>query len=98
LNNLQKKCIATASQDFNSDLSAPRTYVCYFDDANIGLIALLAFVKLGIILIHRSVKGACRTLGRVFFLCGTLKFAVILIIKNVGMAQLARLNILPALK
>jgi len=61
------------------------------------LIALLALAILGIILIRRSVKSACRTLGAVFFLCGALEYAGVLIIKNVGPALIARLNILPAL-
>lgn len=92
-----RSSIATASQDFNSDLITARTYVGYFNDAFIGLIALLAFVILGIILLRRSVKGSCRILGTVFFLCGALEYAGVLIIKNVGPAQIARLNILPAL-
>ena len=92
-----RSSIATASQDFNSNLITARTYVGYFDDAFIGLIALLAFLILGIILLRRSLKGACRTLGTVFFMCGALEFAGVLIIKNVGPALIARLNILPAL-
>ena len=61
------------------------------------LIALLVLLMLGIILILRSVKGACRTLGVVFFLSGALEYAGVLIIKNVGPPVIARLSILPAL-
>ena len=92
-----RSSIATVSQNLNSNLITARTYAGYFDDAFVGLIVLLALVILGIILIRRSVNGACRTLGMVFFFCGALEYAGIMIIKNVGPAQLARLNILPAL-
>ena len=95
--NEARSSIATANQDFNSNLATARTYVGYFNAAFMLLIALLALVILGIILILRNVKGACRTLGVVFFLSGALEFAGVLIIKNVGPALIARLNILPAL-
>jgi hypothetical protein len=89
--------IATANQDFNSNLVTARTYVGYFNTVFMLLIALLVLVTLGIILILRGVKSACRSLGAVFFLCGALEFAGVLIIKNVGLSLIARLNILPAL-
>ena len=95
--NEARSSIATANQDFNSNLATARTYVGYFNAAFMLLIALLALVILGIILILRNVKGVCRTLGVVFFLSGALEYAGVLIIKNVGPALIARLNILPAL-
>jgi hypothetical protein len=61
------------------------------------LIALLALAILGIILILRNVKSACRILGVVFLLFGALEYAVVLIVKNVGPSVIARLNIQPAL-
>ena len=95
--NQARSSIATANQDFNSNLVKARIYVGYFNAAFMLLIALLVLLTLGIILILRSVKGACRTLGVVFFLSGALEYAGVLIIKNVGPPVIARLSILPAL-
>jgi len=95
--NQARSNIAMASQDFNSNFATTRTYVGYFNAAFMLLIALLALAILGIILILRNVKSACRILGVVFLLFGALEYAVVLIVKNVGPSVIARLNIQPAL-
>ena len=95
--NQARSNIAMASQDFNSNFATARTYVGYFNAAFMLLIALLALAILGIILILRNVKSACRILGVVFLLFGALEYAVVLIVKNVGPSVIARLNIQPAL-
>jgi hypothetical protein len=52
---------------------------------------------LGIILIYRNVKGACRNLGIVFFIYGAGTLAAVLITKYFALQKLAEANIPQAL-
>ncbi|HEY50863.1 MAG TPA: hypothetical protein G4O20_03560 [Dehalococcoidia bacterium] len=47
----------------------------YIQTAYYGLIALMAVLILGIILLHRSVKGATRELGITFLIYGAIEYA-----------------------
>jgi len=47
----------------------------YIQTAYYGLIALMVVLVAGIILLHRSVKGAARELGITFFIYGILEYA-----------------------
>ena len=52
-----------------------RTNAGYLETAYYGLIALMVVLVLGIILLHRSVKGATRELGVTFLIYGVIEYA-----------------------
>ncbi len=62
-------------------LSEVRVYIGYFRVAFFALIALILIIIGVIILIHRSVRGACRDLGITFLIYGALEFAGIILIR-----------------
>ena len=69
----------------------------YFRLGYVCLIALIIVLILGIILLCRNVKGACRNLGIVFFIYGAGALAVVLITKYFALQKLAEANIPQAL-
>ncbi|MCX6003693.1 MAG: hypothetical protein NTX46_04695 [Chloroflexi bacterium] len=75
--------IDEVTSSFESNLREVRTYVGIFSLAFICVIALIVLMILGIILIHRNVKGACRDLGTVLFIYGVIFFAGIMIAKGI---------------
>ena len=52
-----------------------RQYISYAQTAYYGLIGLMVLLVLGIVLLHRSVKGATRELGITFLIYGALEYA-----------------------
>ena len=52
-----------------------REYTRYTETAYYGLIALMVVLVLGIILLHRSVKGVTRELGVTFLIYGAIEYA-----------------------
>ena len=76
-----RNTIDKASQDFDNNLKDARTYVGYFRLGFACLTALIVLLILGIILIYRNVKGACRNLGIVFLIYGAIALAAVLITK-----------------
>ncbi len=52
-----------------------REYARYTETAYYGLIALMVVLVLGIILLHRSVKGVTRELGVTFLIYGVIEYA-----------------------
>jgi hypothetical protein len=54
-----------------------REYTRYTETAYYGLIALMVVLVLGIILLHRSVKGVTRELGVTFLIYGAIEYAVV---------------------
>ena len=75
--------IDNATTGAENQLSAVRVYIGYFRAAFFTLIALILIIIGGIALIHRSVKGACRSLGINFLIYGALEFAGIMVIRYV---------------
>jgi hypothetical protein len=75
--------IDEAASSFGTNLKEVRTYVGIFNIVFICVIALIVLMILGIILIHRNVKGVCRDLGIVFLIYGVIFFAGIMIAKSI---------------
>ncbi len=75
--------IQEASTNFESRLKDLRSYVTLFRTVFICVIALIVLLVLGIVLIHRKVKGACLNLGIVSLVYGVIFFIGILIVKGV---------------
>jgi hypothetical protein len=73
--------INEASIDMEEGLNEARPYIRMFQMAYWGLIVLILLVIGGIILIHRSVRGATRDLGINFLVYGGLNLIGVLILK-----------------
>ena len=82
-----------ASRNFEDSLQQIRTYVGYFRLGFACLIALIILLVAGIVLIYRYVKDSCRNLGIVFFIYGLGAFAVVLAVKFIAAAQIAKADI-----
>ncbi|MFC1940071.1 hypothetical protein ACFLXO_05245 [Chloroflexota bacterium] len=80
--------IATAVAKSEEVLLQAREYVSYFHLGYKVLIALIVLSIVGIILIHREVKGATRTLGSTFLTFGAFEYASILVGKYFARTQL----------
>ncbi|MDD5288272.1 MAG: hypothetical protein PHY28_04085 [Dehalococcoidales bacterium] len=87
-NNIDK-----ATLKFGEKLKEVRTYVGLFRIAFICVIGLIVLMIMGIILIHRNVKGVCRNLGIVFFIYGGIMFTGVLIAKNIATQKLGEMDI-----
>ena len=61
--------------DVMDDLQTARKGIGYFQAGYYALIALMVLLTAGIILINRSVKDACRSLGVTFLVYGAAEFA-----------------------
>lgn len=61
--------------DIMANLLVVRESISYAQTAFYGLIALMVVLVAGIILLHRSVKGATRELGVTFLIYGALEYA-----------------------
>ncbi len=85
--------IATAIADFETGTEDPRTWIGWFLDGYIGLIALLAVVLLAIVGIHREVKGATRQLGITALVGGIVGVVTVFIGDNFFTAQMNVLDI-----
>jgi hypothetical protein len=72
---------------------ARQYYVDYFKLVFFALIGLILLLILGIVLIHRQVKGATRQIGITFLTYGAIFLAGVLVAKNLGGSQLAQLDI-----
>jgi hypothetical protein len=59
-----------------------RQYISYARMAYYGLIAFMVLLVLGIILLHRSVKGATRELGITFLIYGAIEYASVWATRN----------------
>lgn len=65
-----------------AQLSLVRESISYAQMAYYGLIALMVVLVLGIVLLHRSVKGATRELGITFLIYGALEYAGVWATRN----------------
>ena len=74
--------INEASIDMEEALNEARPFIRMFQMAYWGLIILILLVIGGIILIHRSVRGATRDLGINFLVYGAINLIGVLILKN----------------
>ena len=83
-----RNSIDEASRDLEDNIKTIRFYINIFNIVFIAVIALIVLLILGIILIHRTVKGACRDIGIVFFIYGGIMFAGLLIAKTIIRHQL----------
>ena len=63
-------------------LQLVREYLSYVQTAYYALIGLMVLLVLGIILLHRSVKGATRELGITFLIYGALDYAGVWATRN----------------
>lgn len=59
-----------------------RQYISYAQTAYYALIGLMVLLVLGIVLLHRSVKGATRELGITFLIYGALEYAGVWATRN----------------
>jgi hypothetical protein len=75
--------ISETSSDIEEELEPVRSYFSIFNIVFISIIILSLLVILGIVLIHRNVKGACLNLGLVFFIYGAIFFTGLLIAKSI---------------
>jgi hypothetical protein len=64
-----------------------------FQIAYVALIALIVLIVLGIVLIHRSVRGATRDLGITFLSYGAIEFAGVIIGRYVLKQMLPQMEI-----
>ncbi|MDO9334457.1 MAG: hypothetical protein Q7T57_08055 [Dehalococcoidales bacterium] len=78
-----RNSIDEASISLKEALDEVKPYIRIFQMAYWGLIILILLVIGGIILIHRSVRGATRDLGINFVLYGAIGLVVVLIIKSI---------------
>jgi len=81
--------IAEAIAEAEEMLEQARGYVSQFQTGYYILLGFMALLILGIVLIHRQVKGATRWLGIVSLIYGVLWYAGILVGKNFAEKQLA---------
>ncbi len=80
--------IAKTITDVEKTLVQARQYISYFQLWYNVLIAFMIVLILGIILIHRQVKGATRSLGTTFLTYGAFEFVGILVAKYFAGTQL----------
>jgi len=80
--------IASFTSEAEASLRQAREYIGYVRLAYILSIVISALLIVGIVLIHRNVKGSTRTLGIVFLVSGLVVLAVALVGKNVGGEQM----------
>ncbi len=78
-----RNSIDEASISLKEALDEVQPFIRMFQMAYWGLIILILLVIGGIILIHRSVRGATRDLGINFVLYGAIGLVVVLIIKSI---------------
>ena len=74
-------------------LAEGRQYVSYFQQGYNLLIGLILLLILGIVLIHREVKGASRQIGTTLATFGAIEYISILVAKYFGVDQLTALPI-----
>lgn len=79
--------------DTETMLAEGRQYVSYFQQGYNLLIGLIALLILGIILLHREVKGASRQIGTTLVTFGAIEYISILAAKYLGGGQLSGLPI-----
>ncbi len=75
--------IAEGIADAEDGLGEAKKYVGYYQLGYWGLLGFMALLILGIVLIHREVKGATRGIGITALTYGAIQFAGILIGKNI---------------
>jgi len=68
-------------------LADAKVYVGYFQLGYKLLIVFMLLLTIGIVLIHREVKGATRGLGIIFLTYGAFEYASIMILKYFGKSQ-----------
>ncbi len=90
--------IAQALADAEAMLEEGRQYVSYFQLGYNVLIGFILLLILGIVLLHREVKGSTRELGTIFLSYGAFGYAGILVAKYFVGGELARLPIPPQLQ
>ncbi len=88
--------IAEAIAQAEQGLEQGREYVSYFQLGYNLLIAFMLLLILGIVLIHRQVKGATRSLGITFLTFGAIELVGIFVTKYFAELQLAQLPPMPS--
>ncbi|MDD5190520.1 MAG: hypothetical protein PHE50_05705 [Dehalococcoidales bacterium] len=84
--------IDSGTRDFETQLTDVRTGIKYFRLAFLGLIGLILVIIGGIVLIYRSVKDSCRSLGITFTIYGAITFAIVMVVRYIA-PVLARNNV-----
>ena len=90
--------IAKSLAEAEAALAEARPYIGYFQLGYNLLIGFIVLLILGIILIHRQVKGASRGLGISFLTFGVPIYVGILVAKYIATTQLTQLDIPPQLQ
>ncbi|MBI4286085.1 MAG: hypothetical protein HY670_09365 [Chloroflexi bacterium] len=85
-----------ALSDAEKQLAEVKRYVGYFQMGYTLLIIFMLLLIAGIVLIHRQVRGATRTLGTTFASYGVLEFGGVMVGKSLAAAQLPQLTDVPA--
>jgi len=88
--------IATAIAEAEQGLEQGRQYVSYFQLGYNLLIVFMLLLILGIVLIHRQVKSATRSLGITFLTYGAIELVGVFVARYFAEAQLAQLPDIPA--
>ena len=83
--------IAEALAEAEEALEQARQYVGYFQLGYKALIGFILLLILGIILIHRQVRGTTRQIGITFLTYGALEYAGIFVAKYFAKIQIAQL-------
>ncbi len=91
-----KQQIAAGITQAESALMLARTYVSYFQMGYWLLIVFLILLIAGIVLIHRQVKPATRSLGTTFLTFGVIELASFFVAKYFAEAQFAQMPEVPA--
>jgi len=84
---------SSLSLEVKTGLEQAKQYIGYFQLGYKALIGFMLFLILCIILIHRQVKGATRSLGSTFLTYGVLEYAGIFAAKYFAGTQLGQLQI-----
>ena len=79
-------------------LEQVRQGIGYFQTGYKALIGFIVLLILGIVLLHRQVRGATRSIGSTFLSYGVIEYAAIWATKYFATAQLPQLGIPPALQ
>ncbi len=76
-----------------AELEQIKQVVSYFNTVYYALLGFILLLILGIVLIHREVRGSTRTLGATFLSCGILSLFGVFIIRDVMVTQLVQSDI-----
>lgn len=88
--------VAESLAEVEEALSESRQYVGVFNTVYGLLIGFIVLLIAGIILVHRKVKGASRTLGGIFLGYGIVNLIAVFIARGIARTQMAQLDDVPS--